>query len=144
MKLRILVGLLVIIAIAVGCGRFFWSSLQAVRGKSTVTTMVRLGESLFIELGLPLGDSIDLELSDSDLLEALFQKYPTSGEPVDSWGSNLILESRPRIDEKTWLLISLGKDQQRGSCCRPLVHRQWDQDAVLLISAEGTEWLQKW
>lgn len=56
----------------------------------------------------------------------------------DRWGHPFEIEPAPGV-EPPYRLRSLGRDGQRGPCCRRNVDG-WDEDAVL----EGDTWLQVW
>lgn len=58
---------------------------------------------------------------------------------LDGWGRPFVIEQISPGPPSVYRVTSVGKDGQRGSCCKGIA-RSFEEDAVL----EGDRWLQRW
>jgi hypothetical protein len=123
-------GLVVLLAVVSASSIFvfhIWRRGHYVTG--TFTCMRRLMNALGSE---PLAPA------NPETLEAATKSFGLDHCSEDAWGHSFEIEAAPGADPP-FRLRSLGRDGQRGPCCK-VVTNDWDDDAVL----EGEKWLQGW
>jgi hypothetical protein len=134
-KKRVLLGLALFLLgalLVVWIIQFALPTRQKLRAKVTTTRMRMLTGVLLAE---------QAERFDEATMRQMLRKYNRSECLKDGWGRLFLIERQNGPgDETRYLIVSLGRDGRRGSCCEKWVHDDWDADAVLL----GEEWLQVW
>ena len=105
----------------------YWQMREPLRAKVTETRMRELMYILDSEQPLHTDPRSIRRLLESE-------KHPELAE--DDWGTSFVIE---RNLQGKYVIISLGRDRRRGSCCTRWVNN-WDEDAVL----SGDQWVQDW
>ncbi len=105
----------------------YWRIREPLHAKVTVTRMC--------ELMYVLEDEQPTR-TDAKSIRRLLEKERRPELAEDDWGTGFVVE---RNSQGKYVIISLGRDRRRGSCCTKWVS-SWDEDAVL----SGNEWLQVW
>lgn len=105
---------------------------QKLRAKVTTTRMRQLAGVLMAE---------EPEKLDQASLRPIARKYHRSECLIDGWGRPFLIQRQDDPGSGSrYLIISVGRDGKRGTCCRRWTQGDWDADAVLL----GNSWLQVW
>jgi len=107
----------------------YWKFREPLRAKETESKMRELMELLDAEGPVRL---------DSESIRSLLVRNKRLEWLTDGWGGTLLVQRNER-EKGRYVVISLGRDGRRGSCCKRWVSN-WDDDAVL----SGDEWVQVW
>lgn len=123
-----------IVALAFIIGEVVYIYLRVREPVKAMTTEARMRELMGV-LEAEQPDGVDPES-----LRPLLAKYNRLECLEDAWGRAFVIERTAQSKkEQRYRIISLGRDGQRGKCCKKWVE-SWDEDAVL----SGNEWLQVW
>lgn len=88
---------------------------------------------------MPYLDTYHPDRVDTASIRSLLARVGRLDLLKDGWNRPLVIEHVFKDERPRYKIISLGRDGQRGPCCRQVVYN-WDDDAVL----SGDEWLQVW
>lgn len=132
MKITILlVPGIIIVALTGTALREYWKAREPLRAIVTETRMRELMDILNAEQPARV---------DPESLRPLLAKKNRLDCGEDGWGNLLLIERRIRAGkEPLYVIVSLGRDGRRGTCCQKWVD-DWNDDAVLA----GKDWLQVW
>lgn len=127
----VLVTVIIVVALASIAFREYWKDREPLRAIMTETRMRELMDILNAE---------QPERVDPDSLRPLLAKNDRLDCREDGWGNLLLIERRIQAGrEPLYVIVSLGRDGRRGTCCQKWVD-DWNDDAVLA----GKDWLQVW
>jgi len=114
-------------------GKVGWDVVNKVKAKETMTHMRRLAALLTHEKPENIGPPH---------LRQLLARYAVSPTYLlDGWERPLLVERVKGVDGvQHYRVTSLGRDGQRGGCCRRFLDFAWAEDAVI----EDEVWLQAW